>query len=192
MYIIYFGQNYPIPLSCVLPLPLEYFLPTWPPPGFVLFCFNPLGLIRIALICMSVVLFTRPKTTFQGGSFFPGSRKHWFYFKEEKDKRHIVPEQIPQHPVTNSAIGLPSEIIRLVVAGLSWVVPLYTVGSGQTHEWIYSPCPFTHVNNPLTQISHTTQASITWGVSLYHVGGWSGYLSNKRLSWASFVPDRVM
>lgn len=161
-------------------------------PHLVLFCFNPLGLIRIALICMGVVLFTGPKTTFQGGSFFPGSRKHWFYFKEEKDKKTHCPGTDPQHPVTNSTIGLPSAIIRSAVAGLSWVVPLYTVGSGQTHEWIYSLGPFTYVNNPLAQISHMTQASITWGVSLYHVGGWSGYLSNKRLSWASLVPDRVM
>lgn len=54
-----------------------------------------------------------------------------FTSKRRRTKRHIAQEQIPQHPVTNSSIGLPSAIIRSVVAGLSWIVPLYTVGSGK-------------------------------------------------------------
>lgn len=179
---IYFGQNHPIALSCLLPLPLEYFFPTWPPPGFVLLCFNPLGLIRIAFICMGVVFFAGPKTTFHCGSFFRWFKKTLILVqKRRRTKRHIVQEQITQHPMTNSATRLPSAIIRLVMAGLSWVAPFYTVGSGQIHKWIYSPCTFTCVNNPLVQISHTTQASITWGVPLYQVGGWNGYLSKQKI-----------
>lgn len=78
---------------------------------------------------MGVVFFTGLKTTFHCGSFFWWFKKTLILLqKRRRTKRHIVQEQITQHPMTNSATGLPSVIIRLVVAGLSWVALLYTVG----------------------------------------------------------------
>lgn len=84
-----------------------------------------------------------------------------FTSKEEKGKGPHCQEQTTQHPMTNSTIGPPSRTIRLLVAWLSWVVPLCAVGSGQPHEQIYSLCTFAYVNNPLTQTSHTKQSNIT-------------------------------
>lgn len=93
VYNILWSKSPQSPLLCPS-TPSGTLLPNMTPSWFcfVLFCFNPLGLTRIAFICMGVVLFTGPKTTFHCGSFFRWFKKTLiFTSKEEKDKETHCP-----------------------------------------------------------------------------------------------------